>query len=50
MTQKELAAALQANEARVRELELDNARARMQMIFVPERVHAGGHGASPWLG
>lgn len=38
-----VAAALQ-----VRELELENARTRLQMTFMPDRVHGSGHGGKPW--
>mmetsp|Transcript_29232 Transcript_29232/g.72179 ORF Transcript_29232/g.72179 Transcript_29232/m.72179 type:complete len:206 (-) Transcript_29232:392-1009(-) len=48
MTHKELLNLVQVTEARVRELELINARTRVQMTFMPERVHTAGHAGKPW--
>jgi len=47
MSAKEMGAALNAAEARVKDLELENARTRIQMVFMPERAHAKGFGDRP---
>ena len=49
MSAKELVHLVQSTEARVLELELENARTRLQMTFMPERIHTGGHGNKPWV-
>jgi len=48
MKAKELLNLVQVTEARVKELELENARTRLQMTFMPERAHGPGHGGKPW--
>ena len=48
LSSKELLATLRAAENRLKELELDNAKTRMQMIYMPERSHNAGHSGRPW--